>query len=203
VVNGAPRSEVNTNGDFGSCSRWGRRKARNSSPRIGCVLGVPFLTLRMARAAVLKSFCSQGPSTQPHASRAGRPQAHCSVAMSPAVDLRGLCQLGDLGVGEILAGPQLGIHFPASALLMATERFIPPRRHVATKRALHWSATLLSCLRRVMLPKRRTRPGGAIREPVKEAGECIPAAEAVDRLGRVRCFWRAWLAARVASSAAP
>ena len=37
VVNGAPRSVVNTKGDFGSCSRWSRRSARNSSPRIGCV----------------------------------------------------------------------------------------------------------------------------------------------------------------------
>ena len=27
-------------GDFGSCSRWSRRRARNSSPGIGCVLGV-------------------------------------------------------------------------------------------------------------------------------------------------------------------
>jgi hypothetical protein len=38
VVNGAPRSEVNTKGEFGSCSRWSRRRARSSSPRIGCVL---------------------------------------------------------------------------------------------------------------------------------------------------------------------
>ena len=32
AVNGAPRSEVNTKGDFGSCSRCSRRRARNSWP---------------------------------------------------------------------------------------------------------------------------------------------------------------------------
>ena len=31
--------EVNTNADLGSCSRWSRRRARSSSPMIGCVLG--------------------------------------------------------------------------------------------------------------------------------------------------------------------
>ena len=63
VVNGVPRSDVNTKGDFGSCSRCSRRRARNSSPRIGCVLGVPCLTLRTCRAAVRKSICSQRRST--------------------------------------------------------------------------------------------------------------------------------------------
>jgi hypothetical protein len=48
VVNGAPRSDVKTKGDFGSYSRW----ARSSSPRIGWVLGVPCLTLRTCRVAV-------------------------------------------------------------------------------------------------------------------------------------------------------
>jgi hypothetical protein len=37
IVNGEPRSDVKTNGDLGSCSRANRRKARNSSPKIGCV----------------------------------------------------------------------------------------------------------------------------------------------------------------------
>jgi hypothetical protein len=46
VVNGAPRSDVKTKGDFGSCSRCRRRRARISSPRIGCVAGVPLLALR-------------------------------------------------------------------------------------------------------------------------------------------------------------
>jgi hypothetical protein len=43
VVNGAPRSLVNTNEDLGSCSRCSFRSARSSSPRIGCVAGDPFL----------------------------------------------------------------------------------------------------------------------------------------------------------------
>ena len=38
-LKGTPRSEVNTNADLGSCSRWSRRGARSSSPMIGCVLG--------------------------------------------------------------------------------------------------------------------------------------------------------------------
>jgi hypothetical protein len=56
VVNGAPRSDVKMKGDFGSCSRWSRRRARNSSPRIGWVLGVPCLALRTCRVAALKSI---------------------------------------------------------------------------------------------------------------------------------------------------
>jgi hypothetical protein len=56
VVNGDPRSEVNANGDFGSCSRCSRRSIRNSSPRIGWVLGEPCLTLRTCRVAVAKSI---------------------------------------------------------------------------------------------------------------------------------------------------
>ena len=51
VENGDPRSDVNTNGDFGSCSRCSRRSARISSPRIGWVLGVPLLTRRTCKVA--------------------------------------------------------------------------------------------------------------------------------------------------------
>ncbi len=51
-LNGAPRSDVNTKGDLGSCSRCSRRRARSSSPRIGCVLGVPCFTLRTCRVAL-------------------------------------------------------------------------------------------------------------------------------------------------------
>ena len=43
VVNGPPRSLTNTNGDF-CISRRSLRSTRNSSPRMGCVLGLPFLT---------------------------------------------------------------------------------------------------------------------------------------------------------------
>jgi hypothetical protein len=56
VVNGAPRSDVNTKGDLGSCPRWRRRKARSSSPRMGWVLGVPRFTLRTCSAAEVNSI---------------------------------------------------------------------------------------------------------------------------------------------------
>ena len=49
VLNGAPRPEVNTKGDLGSFSRYSRRRARGSSQRIGCVLGVPCLALQTCR----------------------------------------------------------------------------------------------------------------------------------------------------------
>src|SRR6516164_8417689 len=80
VVNGAPRSEVNTKGDFGSWSRCSLRRARISSPRIGCVAGVPFLVLRTA-----------------------------SVAVTPAVGLGGLDELVHLGLGQVFPGPQFGV----------------------------------------------------------------------------------------------
>jgi hypothetical protein len=63
VVNGASRSDVNTKADFGFCSRPNRRSARSSSPRIGCELGVPCLTLRTCKVAILKSTWSQRRST--------------------------------------------------------------------------------------------------------------------------------------------
>jgi len=53
VAKGAPRSDVNKNGDLGSCSRCSRRSARNSSPTTGWTLGVPCLTLRSCSVAVL------------------------------------------------------------------------------------------------------------------------------------------------------
>ncbi len=58
VVNGVPRSLTKTKGD-GGLSRCRRRKARRSSPRSGCVLGVPFLTRRTWSTAPLKSTWSQ------------------------------------------------------------------------------------------------------------------------------------------------
>ena len=45
LVNGVPRSDVNTNGDFDSCSRCSRRRARNSLLVSGWVAGLPFLSL--------------------------------------------------------------------------------------------------------------------------------------------------------------
>ena len=54
VVNGDPRSLTKTKGDVG-LSRWSRRNDRSSSPWIGWVLGVPFLTRRTSSTAPLKS----------------------------------------------------------------------------------------------------------------------------------------------------
>jgi hypothetical protein len=47
VVNGAPRSDVNTKGEL--C--FSARSARISSPCSGCVVGMPFLTRRTCRHA--------------------------------------------------------------------------------------------------------------------------------------------------------
>ena len=65
---GAPRSDTKTKGDCG-LSLWCRRNSRSSRPVRGCVLGVPFLSLRMARDALLKSTCSQRRSTNSDALR--------------------------------------------------------------------------------------------------------------------------------------
>jgi hypothetical protein len=54
VVNGAPRSDTNMNGEAGA-SRCRRRNALISRPVRGCVLGVPFFALRTCRAARAKS----------------------------------------------------------------------------------------------------------------------------------------------------
>jgi hypothetical protein len=52
VVNGDPRSLTKTKGGVGA-SRCSRRSARSSSPWIGGVLGVPFLTRRTCSTAPL------------------------------------------------------------------------------------------------------------------------------------------------------
>jgi hypothetical protein len=54
VVMGEPRSLTNTKGEA-ALSRRSRRRARSSSPWIGWVLGVPFLTRRTCSTAPLKS----------------------------------------------------------------------------------------------------------------------------------------------------
>ncbi len=53
-VIGPPRSDWNTYGD-GPHSRCRRRSARNSSPRSGCTLGVPFFARRTCRRPVASS----------------------------------------------------------------------------------------------------------------------------------------------------
>jgi hypothetical protein len=55
VEKGEFLSDVNTNGDFGSCSRCNLRRARISSPRMGWVVGTPFLARRTCRTAWAKS----------------------------------------------------------------------------------------------------------------------------------------------------
>jgi hypothetical protein len=61
VVNRDPRSLTKTNGDV-ALSRCSRRSARSSSPWIGWVLGVPFLTGRT---------CSTAPLSAPRFRKAG------------------------------------------------------------------------------------------------------------------------------------
>jgi hypothetical protein len=54
AVSGASRSETNMNGEvFVSRLCW--RSPRSSRPERGCVVGVPALTLRTLRVALLKS----------------------------------------------------------------------------------------------------------------------------------------------------
>ena len=114
VLNGAPRSEVNTNGDFGSCSRWSRRSARNSSPRMGWVLGVPCLDPADVQGGRVELDLIPA---QVH--QLGRPQAmpvghqdHGGVAVAIAVVFGGLHQPLDLGLGQVFAGAQVGVGGP-------------------------------------------------------------------------------------------
>jgi len=53
---------VKTNGD-GALSRRSLRSARISSPRNGCVAGLPFLTRRTCSVAVAKSTCDHSRDT--------------------------------------------------------------------------------------------------------------------------------------------
>jgi hypothetical protein len=57
----------------GCCSRCSLRKARISSPRIGCVAGLPFLTRRTCSVASCQLICAT-PTRKAHwpASRGGR-----------------------------------------------------------------------------------------------------------------------------------
>ena len=93
MVKGEPRSEVNTKGDLGPCSRARRRNARNSSPRIGCLLGVPFLALRTARVGFEVDLVPA--ASQParlSLSRAGKRPDHGRVPLAPAIGLGGISQ---------------------------------------------------------------------------------------------------------------
>src|SRR5262249_26421598 len=65
VVNGPPRSDVNTNDPADSL--WSFLSSRSSSPRIGCVAGLPFLARRTCISALTKSMADHSRSTiSPH-----------------------------------------------------------------------------------------------------------------------------------------
>jgi hypothetical protein len=66
ALNGEPRSLTKTKGDDW-LSRRSRRRARSSSPWIGCVLGVPFLTRR--------TWSTEVDLVPPQVARLSRPQA--------------------------------------------------------------------------------------------------------------------------------
>src|SRR5262249_56365291 len=51
------------------CSRCRRRRARNSSPRIGWTDGVPFFALRTCRRPAVNSTCDHSKSQSSHARR--------------------------------------------------------------------------------------------------------------------------------------
>jgi hypothetical protein len=110
VENGAPRSDTNKNGEA-ALSRWSRRKARNSRPANGCVLGVPFLTLRTCRTAELKSTWSQAQVNEfcrPQRMPEGE-QDHRSIAVAVPISFGGLHQPLDLVGGEVLASAKLTV----------------------------------------------------------------------------------------------
>ena len=103
VENGEPLSEVNTKADFGSCSRCSRRKARISSPRIGCVAGVPFLGPANVQGGGLEVDLIPAQIdklTDPQAVAVGH-EDHGRITVTPAVVSGGLDQLLDLGGGEM------------------------------------------------------------------------------------------------------
>src|SRR5262245_43703993 len=102
---GPPRSLGNTYGDA-SCSRCRRRRARISSPCIGCTDGVPFAPADVQPAGVdldlVPLQIAQLGSSKPVA--AGQ-QGHGRVAMPVTTVLAsGLDELLDLAAGEIAPG---------------------------------------------------------------------------------------------------
>jgi hypothetical protein len=102
AVSGAARSDTNRNGEL-LLSRRCCRSARNSRPVRGWLLGVPALTLRTLRIAVLKSTCSA----------ARRPpvgeEYTQGIAVTVPVALGRFDQPLDLVRGEMLARSQIGI----------------------------------------------------------------------------------------------
>jgi hypothetical protein len=81
---GPPRSVANTCGPAG-CSRCRRRKARISSPCIGCTLGVPRLVRRTCRRPAASSTGAiAGRIARRRADHADRPSGYRCVAMAIA-----------------------------------------------------------------------------------------------------------------------
>ena len=109
-MNGPPRSVTNTNGDFGA-SRRSFRNARSSSPRIGCVLGFPFLTRRTCKVAerevdLIPSQVADFRS--PQAVSIGN-EEHRRVAVAVPIALYGLDELFNLGLGQMLSAAKLTV----------------------------------------------------------------------------------------------
>ena len=111
VVNGEPRSLVNTNGDLGSCSRCSFLKARSSSPGIGWVAGDPALTLRTCSAGSGEIDLIPTEIDQfgcPQAMAIGD-QDHGGVPIARAVLAGRPDQLLDLSCRQMFPGADLGI----------------------------------------------------------------------------------------------
>ena len=112
VVNGDPRSLVNTNGDFGSCSRCSLRGphfiADNGMGSRRALLGPADVQDGVGKIDLIP--------TQVY--KLGRPQTvaegdedHGAVTMTPAVTLGGIDQPVDLGAGQMFPGPIDGVRF--------------------------------------------------------------------------------------------
>jgi hypothetical protein len=113
VVNGEPRSLTNTKGDDG-LSRWRRRRALISSPWIGWVLGVPFLTRRTWSTAPVEVDLVPAEIADlggPQAVPVGQ-QDHGGVAVTVSVAPGGFHQPLDLVWDEVLPGSELGVLLP-------------------------------------------------------------------------------------------
>jgi len=143
---------VKTNGDFGSCSRCSRRGTRSSSPRIGCIAGVPALARRTARVAQSNRSDPKGdPSTRSNAGRPCTPPGSCGVAMSPSVPLGGIDQLVDLGLGQKLQRSKFRVwlsywHHDCAVLVGWHNQ---PQRWIR-----HWFPSSMIAIGRIMIPLR-------------------------------------------------
>jgi hypothetical protein len=115
VVKGAPRSEVNTNRDFGSyfgsysrCSRPGHAARRHAADgrRV-----IPSWPRGRQGGALSKSIWSQRRSTNSDARTrvSVGDQDHRCISMSPPVALGRLGEAGDLGIGQVFPRPHLGV----------------------------------------------------------------------------------------------